>query len=200
MLVWIIGNTTRNGHKSARLNAIVPTLQTAACNMASNPPSGASRLPDIFSAWSSFVKKFTSSVSLMTFWKENGGSLLGHGSRSLMRWKKNTVGCIHSWPWRFFIFSVLMTNIFSLTCLVSCQSGARPLCPQTFQTQWCSRLTVSPPPKLRDTNITVTICSSTNYVAVVTMCVQPTHWPSSLPILFRLSKSSAMELEKSIRM
>lgn len=65
------------------------TPQTAACNMASKPPSGASRLPDILSFWSSSVKKFKSLVSLMTFWKENGGSLLGHGWESLRRWKED---------------------------------------------------------------------------------------------------------------
>ena len=53
--------------------------------MASNPPSGASRLPDILSFWSFAVNSATLLVSLMTFWKENGGSLLGHGVLSLRR-------------------------------------------------------------------------------------------------------------------
>lgn len=56
-----------NSPSSARLDKMVPTLQTAACKMASNPPSGASRLPDIFSSLSSLVKKLTLLVSVMTF-------------------------------------------------------------------------------------------------------------------------------------
>lgn len=59
------------------------TRQTAACSIASKPPSGASRLPDILSFWSLLVKSLNSLVSLITFWKENGGSLLGQGWLSL---------------------------------------------------------------------------------------------------------------------
>ncbi len=57
--------------------------------MASKPPSGASRLPDIFSFWSSLLKKSKLLVSLMTFRKENGGSLSGHGCLSLRRRKED---------------------------------------------------------------------------------------------------------------
>lgn len=64
------------------------TPQTAACNMASKPPSGASRLPEIVSSLSLLLKKSKSFVSLMTFWKENGGSLSGHGLLSLSRLKE----------------------------------------------------------------------------------------------------------------
>lgn len=59
------------------------TVHTAVCRMASKPPSGASRLPDIRSPCSLSRNSSTLSVKLMTFLKENGGSLLGQGSFSL---------------------------------------------------------------------------------------------------------------------
>lgn len=69
------------GHRAGV--SVLQTVHTAACRMASNPPSGASRFPDILSFWSSEVKTFRLLVSLMTFSKEKGGSLLGHGCLSL---------------------------------------------------------------------------------------------------------------------
>lgn len=51
--------------------------------MASNPPSGASRLPDILSFCRICLKVLMLLVRLMTCWKENGGSLFGHGSCNL---------------------------------------------------------------------------------------------------------------------
>lgn len=51
--------------------------------MASNPPSGASRLPDILSFCRMFLKVLMLLVRVMTCWKENGGSLFCHGSFSL---------------------------------------------------------------------------------------------------------------------
>lgn len=59
------------------------TVHTAVCRMASKPPSGASRLPEIRSPCSLSLNSSTSSVRLMTFLKEKGGSLLGQGSFSL---------------------------------------------------------------------------------------------------------------------
>lgn len=53
--------------------------------MASKPPSGASRFPEILSFWSSWVNSLTLLVNLMTFLKANGGSLLGHGCLSLTK-------------------------------------------------------------------------------------------------------------------
>lgn len=61
------------------------TVHTAVCRMASKPPSGASRLPEIRSPCSLSKNSSTLSVKLMTFLKENGGSLLGQGSFSLNR-------------------------------------------------------------------------------------------------------------------
>lgn len=65
--------------------ALALTVHTAACRMASKPPSGASRLPEILSFSSLFRNSAKFSVRLMTFLKEKGGSLLGHGSFSLGR-------------------------------------------------------------------------------------------------------------------
>lgn len=59
------------------------TLQTAVCRMASKPPSGASRLPEMRSLLSSWLKLLMLLVRRMTFLKENGESALGQGSRSL---------------------------------------------------------------------------------------------------------------------
>lgn len=59
------------------------TLQTAVCRMASKPPSGASRLPEMRSLRSSRLKSLMLLVRRMTFLKENGESALGQGSRSL---------------------------------------------------------------------------------------------------------------------
>jgi hypothetical protein len=61
------------------------TVHTAVCRMASKPPSGASRLPEMRSPCSLFQNSSTFSVKLITFLKENGGSLLGQGSFSLGR-------------------------------------------------------------------------------------------------------------------
>lgn len=61
------------------------TVHTATCRMASKPPSGASRLPEIRSPSSLFRNSSKFSVRLMTFLKEKGGSLLGQGSFSLGR-------------------------------------------------------------------------------------------------------------------
>ena len=66
------------------------TVHTAVCRMASKPPSGASRLPEIRSSCSLFRNSSTSWVSLMTFLKEKGGSLLGQGSFSLGRGRRGT--------------------------------------------------------------------------------------------------------------
>lgn len=51
--------------------------------MASNPPSGASRLPDILSFCRICLKVLMLLVRVMTCWKENGGSLFTHGSFNL---------------------------------------------------------------------------------------------------------------------
>lgn len=59
------------------------TLQTAVCRMASKPPSGASRFPEIRSLLSSWLKWLMLLVRRMTFLKENGESALCQGSRSL---------------------------------------------------------------------------------------------------------------------
>lgn len=59
------------------------TLQTAVCRMASKPPSGASRLPEMRSFLSSLLKLLMSLVRRMTFLKEKGESALFQGSRSL---------------------------------------------------------------------------------------------------------------------
>lgn len=61
------------------------TVHTAVCRMASKPPSGASRLPEMRSPCSLSQNSSTFSVKLITFLKENGGSLLGQGSFSLGR-------------------------------------------------------------------------------------------------------------------
>lgn len=61
------------------------TVHTATCRMASKPPSGASRLPEIRSPSSLFRNSSKFSVRLITFLKEKGGSLLGQGSFSLGR-------------------------------------------------------------------------------------------------------------------
>lgn len=61
----------------------VSTWQTAVCKMASKPPSGASRLPDMRSRWSFCLKELVSLVRVMTLRNENGGSLLVHGSANL---------------------------------------------------------------------------------------------------------------------
>lgn len=53
--------------------------------MASKPPSGASRLPEILSFCSFWVKDCRSEVRVITFRNEKGGSLLGHGWASLER-------------------------------------------------------------------------------------------------------------------
>ena len=68
------------------------TVHTAVCRMASKPPSGASRLPEMRSPFSLFRNSSTSSVRLMTFLKEKGGSLLGQGSFSLGRWEGERQG------------------------------------------------------------------------------------------------------------
>lgn len=60
--------------------------------MASKPPSGASKLPEMRSPFSLFRNSSTSSVRLMTFLKEKGGSLLGQGSFSLARWEGECQG------------------------------------------------------------------------------------------------------------
>ena len=67
-------------------------MHTAVCRMASKPPSGASRLPEMRSPFSLFRNSSTSSVRLMTFLKEKGGSLLGQGSFSLARWEGECQG------------------------------------------------------------------------------------------------------------
>ena len=67
------------------------TVHTAVCRMASKPPSGASRLPEIRSPFSLFRNSSTSSVRLMTFLKEKGASLLGQGSFSLGGGRKERV-------------------------------------------------------------------------------------------------------------
>lgn len=59
------------------------TLHTAVCRMASKPPSGASRLPEMRSLLSSRLKSPMLLVRRMTFLKENGESALCQGSRSL---------------------------------------------------------------------------------------------------------------------
>lgn len=51
--------------------------------MASNPPSGASRLPEIRSFFSFSVNRVMLLVRGIVFWKEKGGSLSGHGCFSL---------------------------------------------------------------------------------------------------------------------
>lgn len=61
-----------------------PTLQTAVWRMASKPPSGASRLPEIRSFSSSWLKWSMLLVRRMTFLKEKGGSASFQGSRSLV--------------------------------------------------------------------------------------------------------------------
>lgn len=59
------------------------TLHTAVCRMASKPPSGASRLPEMRSFLSSSLKWLMLLVRRMTFLKEKGESALFQGSRSL---------------------------------------------------------------------------------------------------------------------
>lgn len=84
-----VGGSFPHQEAAARLRPAVPlpglTVHTAVCRMASKPPSGASRLPETRSPCSLFRNSFTSSVRLMTFLKEKGGSLLGQGSFSLGR-------------------------------------------------------------------------------------------------------------------
>lgn len=55
------------------------TLQTAACRMASKPPSGASRLRDTICFCTSTLKRSTLSVSGRTLRKPKVGTQLGNG-------------------------------------------------------------------------------------------------------------------------
>ena len=62
------------------------TLQTAACTMASKPPSGASRLRDTICFCTSWLKRSTLSVSDRTWRKPKDGTQLGN-SLYLWRWR-----------------------------------------------------------------------------------------------------------------
>lgn len=54
------------------------TLQTAACRIASKPPSGASRLRDTICFWTSWLKRSTSSVRDKMWRKPNVGTQFGN--------------------------------------------------------------------------------------------------------------------------
>lgn len=165
--------------------------------MASKPPSGASKLPDIFSLWSLPLKNFKSLVSLMTFWKENGASLSGHGSLSLRRWKDDREKRCHVRSHFCINFLQCVKATFSLLLEGSHVSlgfdhfvhkfpEANGVVVWQLLHQWSYRKTHWPSvlrwqPSQRSSQHTQ-------------RCT-----PSSWPILFKLSKSSAMELEKSMR-
>lgn len=97
------------------------------------------------------------------------------------------------------VSSMCSCHIFSLTWRVSCRSGARSLCPRTFRTRWCSRLTGSPPGRLQGAHSPSVLLYRKKPPHLSSLWPVQRRLPSSLPIFFKLSKSSAMELEKSIR-
>lgn len=180
------------------------TPQTAACSMASNPPSGASKLPDILSFWSSLLKKSRLLVSLMTFLKENGGSLLGHGWASLRERKKDgqckcTLFCTTVCTYvlnglediYITIFLLLWGSHVSLGLdhFVHKLSKANGIAVWQILHQWRYRKYI------HYQYYSDNLLNSHHNALPMQSCS-----PSSFPILFKLFKSSAMELEKSIRM
>lgn len=76
----VIKTIWQSGNGSCREGALRErhTLQTAACRIASNPPSGASLLRDTICFWTSWLKRSTSSVRDKMWRKPNVGTQFGN--------------------------------------------------------------------------------------------------------------------------